>query len=224
MTSVPRPERPRTTRAATASIAVALLVAPALPIAAGCSFGPRPDPSRFYVLTSLAETGAEAAGDPLPELHLGVGPVTLPRYLSRSPIVTRIGPNRIDVSEMDRWAEPLEEEFARVLAENLSLLLGPERVRRHPWYGSERVDLRVEVQVARFERDSTGVAELLARWSVRDSAGRELGGRRTRIHEAADAPSTAAAVAAQSRALAALSREVAAAIRSAGVSTGGSRE
>lgn len=191
------------------------LVLAGLVLAAACSLGPRPDPSRFYVLTSLAETEAAPADDPLSDLYLGVGPVTLPGYLSRGPIVTRVSPNRIVLSELDRWAEPLEAEFARVLAENLSVLLGTERVRAHPWYASERVDLRVAVRVARFERDSAGAAELIARWTVRDEEGRELADRRTRLREPADAPATAAAVAAQSRAVADLAREIAAAIRRA---------
>lgn len=202
-------------RAATVSIVAAAL------LAAGCSFAPRPDPSRFYVLTSLAETETGAPRDSLSDLHLGVGPLTLPRYLSRGPIVTRTAPNRIAISEVDRWAEPLDEELGRVLSENLSFLLGTERVRRHPWYASERVDLQVVVQVVRLERDSTGEAQLLARWSVRDTAGRQVVDRRTRLREPAEALTTAAAVAAQSRAVASLAREIAAAIRRARARGGG---
>jgi hypothetical protein len=37
------------------------------------------------------------------------------------------------LGEFDQWAAPLQDTFVRVLAENLSLLLGTDRVLLHPW-------------------------------------------------------------------------------------------
>jgi len=184
-------------------------------VAVACSLGPRPDSSRFYVLTSLAEAGPRAAAPPADRLALGVGPITLPGYLTRGTVVTRLGPNRVVFSGVDRWGEPLDRAFARTLAENLGVLVGTDRVRFYPWYASEPIDFQVTVDVARFERDSAGSVELRARWTVRDVEGVERAGGRAAIREPADDASTGAAVAAQSRALAELSREIAEAIRAA---------
>jgi uncharacterized lipoprotein YmbA len=56
-------------------------------------------------------------------MTIGIGPVTLPKYLDRPQIVTFTSPYALNVVEFDRWAEPLESTFVRVLAENLALLL-----------------------------------------------------------------------------------------------------
>lgn len=181
---------------------------------AGCSLNPRPDPTRFYVLSSLADMGeGSEAGPSAGELRLGVGPISLPPYLSRSQLVTRVTPNRVTQSEFERWAEPLRDEVPRVLGDNLSLLLGAGRVLRHPWYASERVDLQVVVELIRFERDPAGTARLDARWSLYDAEGVKLAEGRSRVEELAASPAPEDAVAAQSRALATLSREIARAAR-----------
>jgi ABC-type transport auxiliary lipoprotein component len=48
----------------------------------------------------------------------------LPPYLDRPQLVTRAGSNRMVLADFDSWAEPLQGLFARVLAKNLTLLLG----------------------------------------------------------------------------------------------------
>src|SRR5215510_9952978 len=86
-------------------------------------------PSRFYLLSALpsTETASPAtSGQQRPTI--GVGPVTLPRYVDRPQIVTRTSPYEIKVAEFDRWAEALDSNFSRVLADNLSFLLPTARV------------------------------------------------------------------------------------------------
>ena len=76
---------------------------------AACGSGPSA-PSRFYVLSSppdLASTKQqEKTGQ---ELIIGVGPVTLPPHLDRSQIVTQASQYRLELKELDQWAEPLKE-------------------------------------------------------------------------------------------------------------------
>src|SRR3954471_156925 len=87
---------------------------------AGCLTEPRPDPSRFFALTSLPRTGPRTNEDSslANAPFLGIGPIKIPGYLDREQLVTRISQNRFAIAENDRWAEPLEENFARVLSEN----------------------------------------------------------------------------------------------------------
>ena len=89
---------------------LALLVLPSCTILA-----PQPDASRFYLLTPSAATGAPPAGSR--GLVIGLGPTKLPDYLLRSEIATRVSPNRVAYADDHRWAEPLERNFNRVLAE-----------------------------------------------------------------------------------------------------------
>ena len=48
---------------------------------------------------------------------IGVGPVTVPDYLDRPQIATRSSSSSLQFSEFDRWAEPLEKNLMRVLAD-----------------------------------------------------------------------------------------------------------
>ena len=135
----------------------------------GCgNFSPRPDPSRFFTLTAIAQPAAPAAkesSNPV-GVSLGIGPTRLPGYLDRQEIVTRVSPNRIDLSEYDHWAEPLETNFNRVLGQNLSVLLPVNRLVFFPWESTRSPAYQVEVEVLRFEANAAGDVQLSARWVV----------------------------------------------------------
>lgn len=191
--------------------AVVLCVAVTAPV--GCSpLSPQPDPSRFYVLTSAAEDQDAIPADKL-EIALGIGPITVAPYLDRASLVTRVGPNQVEFSQIDRWAEPLEAHFTRIQAENLQLLLGTKSIHDHPWFSSTELDYSVEITVVRFESDRAGFAHLLARWSIKNGSGERLESRESTIEEAAGTNTRDASVAALSRAAAKLSSEIASAIR-----------
>ena len=181
--------------------------------ATACSpLAPQPDPSRFYVLTSLAESGEEPASAPDRDLSIGVGPVTLAPYLERATLITRVGSNQVEFSKIDRWAEPLPGHFARIQATNLGTLLGT-RVIQYPWYSSTQPDYSVEIHVLRFERNSDGNAQLKARWTVRDGVGQLLEARESSLTERAASATTEGSVIALSEAAADLSREIVDTIR-----------
>ena len=89
---------------------------------AGCANSP---PSDFFILTPVAGGAASAAAAPgIEPLSLGVGPVKIPEYLNRAQIVTRPGPNRLDVNEFNRWGGSLAPNISSVIAQNLAVLLG----------------------------------------------------------------------------------------------------
>ena len=143
---------------------------------AGCSSflpKPKPNPSRIFVLFPDIEAAERQNSDPSAQLSLGVGPVRLPAYLDRREIVIRVAPSRFDLSENDRWAEPLDENLTHVLTQNLSALLGSDRIISYPWPLDLKPQYRVEIQVLRFESDSAGDAQLSARWAVIDDTGKE---------------------------------------------------
>jgi uncharacterized lipoprotein YmbA len=184
-------------------------------ISAGCSFlEVRPDPSRFFALTSLPRTGQraqDAAGTNA--LALGIGPIKFPGYLDRQQFVTRISQNRFAVAENDRWAEPLEENFSRVLSQNLSILLQTERIVAYPWERSQQPNYQIQVEVLRFESNAEHVVELWARWSIMDGAKKTISVRESYLTHPARDKSTEASVASMSELVSDLSKEIAAAIR-----------
>jgi len=189
----------------------ALLVAAMI---ASCSvLTPRPDPSRFFVLTPLPDAPST------PETHvgsLGVGPILLPRYLDRPEIVTRVGPNEVKPAVFDYWAGSLSHQFQTVLAQNLQTLVHADRVQSYPWYAGAAPELVVEVDVQRFEPSSDGRVDLAARWRIRKGSAlvtlRAGESSLTRPLGSADAEAAAVAL---SGLLDDFSRELAEAIRAA---------
>ena len=185
-------------------------------VLAGCSFlDSKPDPSRFFALASLPRTSQkaqDAAGTTA--LALGIGPVKLPGYLDRQGIVTRVSQNRFAVAENDRWAEPLEENFSRVLSQNLSILLQTDRIVAYPWVRSQQPTYQVQVEVLRFEANAEQLVELWGRWSIIDGTNKTVSMRETYLTHPTRDKSTEASVAALNETVADLSREIADAIRS----------
>jgi uncharacterized protein len=184
-------------------------------IPAGCSFLEiKPDPSRFFALTSLPRTGQraqDAAGTTA--FTLGIGPIKFPGYLDRQQLVTRVSQNRFAVAENDRWAEPLEENFSRVLSQNLSILLQTDRIVAYPWERSQQPTYQVQVEVLRFEPNAEQTVELWARWIIMDAAKKTVSIRESYLTHAARDKPTEASVAAMSEVVSNLSKEIAAAIR-----------
>jgi uncharacterized protein len=171
---------------------------------------PSPNPSRIFVLFSPLQAAERQDLDRPGQISIGVGPVRLPGYLDRREIVTRVAQNRFDLSENDRWAEPLDENFTHVLAQNLSVLLGSDRIITYPWPLDKRPHYRVEIEVFRFESNLAGEAELSARWAVIDETGKKAPNlNESRLTRPAKEKSIDASVAALSETVGDLSREIA---------------
>jgi uncharacterized protein len=188
---------------------------PLVTVAAGLALASCADsqPTRFYTLAALGDVPEATIPATPPDLTVGVGPVTLPPYLDRPQLVTRDGSNRVVLADFDSWAEPLDGLFARVLAENLALRLETDDVLLLPQSRSMPLDYQVEVDVSRFDVDTSGDAVLDARWWVLDGDGERLlrNGHST-ITEPIQAGDPTAAAAGLSRALGAMSHEIAQAI------------
>jgi uncharacterized protein len=190
----------------------------ALACATGCiHVGPRVDePWRLYALSPMPpgdDAAANGSSRSPARRSLGVGPIHLPGYLDQDQIVTRISPNRLTLSDDARWIEPLYLGMGRVLAENLSQLLQAEQVTVRAWPARERPVYQLEVDVLSFETDTSGMAQLAARWYLRDVAsGGLMAERQVRLTASAPASSSEHTVAALSQALGDFSREIAGAI------------
>ncbi len=128
-----------------------LLVALPLLLLGGCTLGKQSTPPRYYVLNSLPEKTERLATAETKVPTVGVGRVEIPSYLDRPQIVRRIGENELKANEFQRWAESLSDSTTRTLRENLSELLGPDKVTAFPWLTPFKRDYEVHVVVLRFE-------------------------------------------------------------------------
>lgn len=189
------------------------IIAALLPVAvlvslAGCA---RTLPSRFYLLYSEADTTSRKAKS---DIAVGIAPVELPEYLNRPQIVTRRDSNEIQIAEFDRWAESLDHNVARVLAQNLSALLGSDRIFIYPWDKSTRIDYRLAVDITRFEGTLGGPVTLHTRWTICKETGEDIPMiRQSRYTRSSGDRSYKALVQAESFLIEQFSRDIAAAIQ-----------
>jgi uncharacterized lipoprotein YmbA len=181
-------------------------------LGSGCGIlAPVPNPSHFFSLASLpqaqqARTQRDDAGD----TTYALGPITLPAYLDREVLVTRVSPTQLRYSQVDYWAGSLKDNITSVLMQNLSALTGSYRILAYPWPNNARFDYQIAVEVLRFEKSASGDCQLTARWAIKDGRTQnDLIIRESQFTRAASASDTAAAVAALSATLGDLSEEIA---------------
>jgi uncharacterized lipoprotein YmbA len=180
-------------------------------IAASCaSVLPKSAESHFFVLSGLdTASRGEPVGQPRPSPSVLLGPVTLPTYLDRRELVTRLASNQVRVEDLELWAEPLRDAVPRTLERDLGALLGEGTVQRLPWTAAAPPALVATVDVRRFEKTANRTVELTASWTIADGrAGAVRARRDTHLTMPVAAPGTQAAVRALSDALAGLAREI----------------
>jgi uncharacterized lipoprotein YmbA len=176
-----------------------------------CACAGKSASSKFYVLSPLPQskpTGKDG-------IAVGVYPISMPDYLDRPQMVTRVNDNEITLDEFNRWAEPLKENFYTVLVDNLSTLLNSEKVIKTAQRLRIPIALHVGVEVLQFDGPLGGDVVLSVKWGLLEEEGKKLlMAKRSAFREPTGAATYEALVAAQSRAVAALSREIAEAIKS----------
>jgi uncharacterized protein len=175
---------------------------------AGCSFlEPRADPTRFFVLSPVTDAGAAVAD---PGLAIVLGPVLVPDYLVRPEIVSRTGPNQVDPSRLDRWAEPIDRALVRVLCLDLAALLPRSSVVAFPAAAGAKPDVTIEIEIDAFEAERAGPVRLAGRWHVRSARDPPRAAREFRLERPLEGGETPAIVAGMSDLLAELAGDIAA--------------
>jgi len=168
----------------------------------------------FYVLSSMqsSEPGVQPIAR-IDDVYLGVGPVEIPDYLNRKEIVLRSMTNEVVLSEFAQWAGPLRQDFTRVVAENLALLLETDKVVGFPWRAPVPIRYQIMIDLSRFDGQPGENALLRARWIVLAEDGQSiLHLQHSVIREPCESDDMNSLVAAKSRTIGTLSREIAAAI------------
>jgi hypothetical protein len=173
-------------------------------IAAGCASAP----SKFYTLNSTAKND----GSPAANYSVVVGPVSVPAEVDRPQFTVQVAPNQVAVDEFNRWAAPLNENIARVVAEDLTMLLGTSQVSTLPLANFEPA-YRVSIEVQQFESVPGKSATVEAVWVVKKAADKVSLSGHTLATEPVSGDGFDALAAAHSRALTKVSADIAAAIR-----------
>ena len=176
----------------------------ALMTVTGCARSASP---KFYSLSSTSTPIGLAPAN----LAVLVGPISIPAGVDRPEFVVQDGANKVDIEEFNRWSAPLNDSIAKVVAGDLSALLGTPDVATAP-LANFNAAYRVTIDVQRFDSVRGQGAMLDAVWVVRKANGATRTGR-TVAHETVQGDSFDALAAAHSRALARMSADIATVIR-----------
>ena len=134
----------------------------------------------------------------------------MPKINDRPQIVTRIGPNQINVDEFHRWAGSVYEDFLRVVTMNLAALLQSNLVAAYPWEDYFDPDYRIYMDVQQFDGRLGQYVQLDVNWTITGREARQiLLVRKSLIREPVKGDGYDALVGAKSRILATLSRQMA---------------
>lgn len=186
--------------------AIATLCTTAM-MAAGCAS----PTTYFYTLSATAPAGAQAARPST--LSVLVGPVSIPVLFDQPQMVVSAGPNKVAFDEFNRWATPLASDISRVLALDLTAMLGTPHVSLFQQSLNPDAQYRVVIDVQGFESTLGQAATLNAAWTVRRTHDGKTQSGRTVVREPVGGNGFDALAAAHSRAIALLSQDVADAIR-----------
>lgn len=142
-----------------------LIFLPALLLGCGHS-----TPTTYYLLESSYSL-VEKEG--LPSKTLRITHVTVPEYLDRTGIISRVdGENRLSVAEFHIWAEPLPQGIRRVLQETLTPLLLNQGVDVLAAEDDAHADFTLLVDIQRFDGAIGRTAILYARWTLQTQNGK----------------------------------------------------
>ena len=173
-------------------------------LAAGCSS----PPAKFYTLSATATPASTSS-----RLSIVVGPVAVPPVIDRPQIVVTTGANQVTIDEFNRWASSVQDNLARVVAENLAAILGTARVTQYQSALGVDAEYRVQIDVRNFESAPGKYASLDAVWTVRRLKDGKTETGRTGVREPVDGDGFEALAAAHSRGIAKMSQEIADAVR-----------
>jgi hypothetical protein len=167
---------------------------------------------RYY---SLDDGHPKVVGSP-GGVSVAVVQVNLPELVDRPQMVTRTANHRVQISEYDRWAEPLRRQIPRLLARDLGVALDSSRVAALAGDSRESgIDFKVMVDVQSMDVIPGQRVELDAVWRVESRNGNVFFGRtlaRKGLEAVADSDGYVAVVDAERLALSALAGDIAAGI------------
>lgn len=176
----------------------------------GCSLFTEPE---LYLLAPVAGSAAPLASQSEPAPVIALKPVELPKYLKGFRIAVRKSDHQLELAKSQRWAEPLADNFTRVLASNLAQRLGVQQVYLYPRQAPKKIDRIISVVVNEFIGSPQQGVKLEAHWQLFSPSERKIMAQNTLRHQqdlTRTPANTAALVHAMSQNLAALADQIAA--------------
>lgn len=132
-------------------------------------------PARFYLLEPI-ELTSEIHDDPT-IIQIALAQVKTPDYVNRPQIVTAVEKNQYQLSEINRWAEPLDKNLTRVLKQNLAMLVPAEVEVVYAESLAKQANFYLVVEILDLYMNSEAEVTLNAHWDLYQM------GRKTENHQ-----------------------------------------
>ena len=140
-------------------------------------------PDHFYRLVDRGPNAVQSVTPARSIPPVAVGPVSVPDLVDRPQIVT-LGPgSRVQLSEQNRWAEPLKLAIGRLVAERMAASLGSPLVTAYPADAGIEAAYRVNLSVQRFDSELGSAASATVLWTVRRMADGQMRSGRTALSQ-----------------------------------------
>ena len=128
-----------------------------------CSHSPQKN--YFYLMPLLnAEKSTEANNANITQV-IGIGPIEIADYLTRSQIIDSQTDNKLNLAENAYWAEPLDKSIAQVIALNLTQANSSRSFVSFPWRTDAKPRYSVRLSVANLSR-SDNKATINSTWEL----------------------------------------------------------
>lgn len=123
---------------------------------------------RFYMLSAISDAQVIKKINIKPGLIIGVGPVKIPEYLDRPQMVTKDSLGILKFDEFNRWGESLDLGIARVMREDLTLMLPGAKLTLYPYNPAMAVKYQVNLELVQLDSALDGDMLLVVQWVVVD--------------------------------------------------------
>lgn len=123
----------------------------------------------YYYLTAIDETeksnGDSASQSTSITQLIGIGPITIPEYLSRSQIVDSQTNNTLLMADNAYWAEPLDKSITRVISLNLMHMNNSRSFTDFPWRNDSKPHYSLRLDIDDLSRSGKN-AKINATWEL----------------------------------------------------------
>ncbi|MFH1717973.1 MAG: PqiC family protein [Planctomycetota bacterium] len=138
-------------------------------VLSGCISTSNSPMPRFYMLQAICEKQVSKKINIASDVVIGIGPVRIPEYQDRPQIVTQDKEKMLKFAQFDRWGESLDLGMARLIGENLAVMLPEAKFTSYPWNSSIPVKYQVVVEIVQLDSELDKDLFLVAQWLVIDT-------------------------------------------------------
>src|SRR6478609_9087772 len=136
-----------------------------------CQHSPK---KNYFYLSALSEKSTSQTATNEASQLIGIGPIEIAEYLTRSQIIDNQTDNTLTMSDNAYWAEPLDKSIARVISLNLTQLNNTRSFVSFPWRSDSKPHYSLRLHVDNLSRSGRN-ANINATWELVDNeAGKSI--------------------------------------------------